>query len=192
MHSRSGANQGKKRELSALAAAVQPIPTWDSGPRHWWGNRPATALADDQRQLLKDSTATDGVIDGKLQRLAFTIWRAGRHPAANLVLQYARVGCLVLVGRNWTPDKMEAEETKVPHSSSLKDNAISQIQVEAGEKSSEGFANIVSRDGIKQKPLSNLKISPLLMIPHKRRKYRAILDLSFALKVAGWDIPLVN
>ena len=30
------------------------------------------------------------------------------------------------------------------------------------------------------------------MIPHKSRKYRAILDLSFALKVEGWDLTLVN
>ena len=30
------------------------------------------------------------------------------------------------------------------------------------------------------------------MIPHKSGKFRAILDLSFALKVAGWDLPLVN
>ena len=37
-----------------------------------------------------------------------------------------------------------------------------------------------------------MKISPLAIIPHKRRKYRAIWDLSFALKVAGWDIPWVN
>ena len=30
------------------------------------------------------------------------------------------------------------------------------------------------------------------MIPHKSRKYRAILDLSFALKILGWDLPSVN
>ena len=30
------------------------------------------------------------------------------------------------------------------------------------------------------------------MIPHKSKKYRAILDLSFVLKVAGWDLPSVN
>ena len=30
------------------------------------------------------------------------------------------------------------------------------------------------------------------MILHKSRKYREILDLSFALKVAGWDLPSVN
>ena len=47
-------------------------------------------------------------------------------------------------------------------------------------------------DVIKQNPPSNLKISPLEMILHKSRKYRAILDLSFALNVAGWDLPSVN
>ena len=30
------------------------------------------------------------------------------------------------------------------------------------------------------------------MIPHKRMKYTAILDLSFSLKVAGRDLPSVN
>ena len=30
------------------------------------------------------------------------------------------------------------------------------------------------------------------MIPHKIREFRAILDLSFALKVAWWDIPSGN
>ena len=30
------------------------------------------------------------------------------------------------------------------------------------------------------------------MIPHKSRKYRAILDISFALKVAGWYLPSLN
>ena len=66
------------------------------------------------------------------------------------------------------------------------------IQVEAREKSVQGFSTIVGWDDIKQNPPKNLKISPLAMILHKSRKYRSILDLSFALKVAGWDIPLVN
>ena len=30
------------------------------------------------------------------------------------------------------------------------------------------------------------------MIPHKSRKYRAILDLSFALQVNGYNLPSVN
>ena len=32
----------------------------------------------------------------------------------------------------------------------------------------------------------------MAMILHKSRKYRAILDLSFALKVAGWNLPYVK
>ena len=47
-------------------------------------------------------------------------------------------------------------------------------------------------DNIKQNPLENLKISPSVMIRHKNRKYRAILDLSFALKVSGWNLPSMN
>ena len=47
-------------------------------------------------------------------------------------------------------------------------------------------------DNIKQNPPSNLKFSPLEMIPHKSRKCRAILDLSFALKVVGWDLTSVK
>ena len=37
-----------------------------------------------------------------------------------------------------------------------------------------------------------LKLSRLAMIPHKSRKYRAILDLSFALRIAGFQLPSVN
>ena len=74
----------------------------------------------------------------------------------------------------------------------MEDDAILQIQVEAREESAQGFATIVRWDYIKQNPPSNLKTSPLEMIPHKSRKYRAILDLSFALKVTGWVKDPIN
>ena len=72
-----------------------------------------------------------------------------------------------MVGRDWTPDKMEAAVTKGPHLSALEDDEISQIQVEAREKSAQGISNIVRWDDINQNSPSNLKISPLAMIPHK-------------------------
>ena len=134
-------------------------------------------MADDRRQLLKELTGTDGVIDGKLRGIVFPRWRAKQHPVANLLLQYARVGCPVSVGRDWNPEEMEAAVTKVPHSSELEDDAISKIQFKAREKSAHGFATIVRWDDIKQNPPSNLKIPPLSIIPHTSRKYRAILDL---------------
>ena len=74
----------------------------------------------------------------------------------------------------------------------MKDEAISKIQVEAWGKSAQGFATIVRWDDIKQNPPSNFKISLLEMILHKSRKYREILDLSFALEVTGWYLPYVN
>ena len=149
-------------------------------------------MVDNQRRLIEESTGPDGVIDGNLKGLVFTRQRVRRNLADNLLLQYARLGCPVSVGRDWTPDEMEAEVTKSPHSSALEDDVISQIQIEAREKPAQGFATIVRWDDIKQNPPSNLKILPLAMIPHKSRKYRAILYLSFVLKVTGWDLPSVN
>ena len=41
--------------------------------------------------------------------------------------------------------------------------------------------------------MKELKISPIAMIPHKSRKYRAILDLSFRLRLKnGGFVPSVN
>ena len=149
-------------------------------------------MADDQRRLLKELTGPDGVINGKLRGLVFPRWRARRHPTANLLLQYAQVRCPVSVGPDWNPDEMEAAVSKGPHSSALEDDAISKIQIEAREKSAQDFATIMRWDDIKHNPPSNLKISSLAMIPHKSRKYRAIFDLSFLLKVTGWDLTSVN
>ena len=87
-----------------LVEAVQPTTKWDSVPRHWWENRSATSLADDQRRLLEELNGQNGVIDGKLRGLVFPRWRARRHVAANLLLQYAHVQCQVSVGHNRTPD----------------------------------------------------------------------------------------
>ena len=177
MHYWSGANPSKKRESRALVAAIQPIPKRYRVLQHWWGNRSEKASADDQRRLLEELTGTDGVIDGKLQGIVFPRWRAKQHLAENLLLQYARVGWPVLVGRDWNPDEMETVVTKVPHSLALEDAAISQIQVEAQENAAQGFATIVGWEDIKQNPPSNLKISPMAIIPHKSRKYRTILDM---------------
>ena len=99
-----------------MAAAVQPTPKRDIVMQHWWGKRSAAALDDDLRRLLKELTGPDGVIDGKLRGIVFPRWRARRHLAEHLLLRYARVRCLVSVGRDWTPDEMEAAVTKFPHS----------------------------------------------------------------------------
>ena len=123
MHSRPGANRRKKRKSSVFAADVQPTPKWDSVPQHCWENMSATALSDDQRQLLEDLTGPDGFIDGKLRGIVFPRWIARRHPAEILLLKYERVVCPVLVGRDWTPDEMEVSVSKGPYSSALENDA---------------------------------------------------------------------
>ena len=48
-------------------------------------------------------------------------------------------------------------------------------------------------DDIKDNPPEELKVSPIAMIPHKSGAFRAILDLSFSIRLAsGYDVPLVN
>ena len=67
---------------------------------------------------------------------------------------------------------------------------------EVEEKVRDGFAEVVFIDEIKDllgtEEWLQLKISPLVMVPHQSRKYRAILDLSLALKIFGMEVPLVN
>ena len=72
-------------------------------------------LDNDRRRLIHELTGPDGFIDEKLRGIVFLKCRARQHLAENLLLQYARVGCTVLVGRDWTPDEMEAAVTKGIH-----------------------------------------------------------------------------
>ena len=80
------------------------------------------------------------------------------------------------------------------HISALVPDAIEQIWIEAHEKQEQGFARLVPWSDIKDRiaEIPKLKVSPLSMIPHKSRKYRAILDLSFKLCIAGMVLPAVN
>ena len=109
-----------------------------------------------------------------------------------MLRQCAKHGCPVSVGEDWTLEMLDAAVAQGPHASALKDDAIEQIQAEAREKESQGFAKIFEWKDLRRDPPRSLKLSPLAMIPHKSRKYRAILDLSFALMVAGHLLPSVN
>tara|TARA_B100000780_G_C20872013_1_gene346819 strand:- start:32 stop:673 length:642 start_codon:yes stop_codon:yes gene_type:complete len=60
------------------------------------------------------------------------------------------------------------------------------------EKVKQGFAKVVSFKSLLKNMPANLKISPIAMIPHKSRQFRAILDLSFELKLNGKKMPSVN
>ena len=109
-----------------------------------------------------------------------------------MLREYAEKGCPVSVGRDWTLDELSAAAERGPHRSALEPDAIAQIQVEAREKEAQGFCKLYDWEELKRDLPKKLKLSPLAMIPHKSRKYRAILDLSFELRLAGYTLPSVN
>ena len=59
-------------------------------------------------------------------------------------------------------------------------------------KISTGVCNHSEVGRHKTEPTVKIEIFTVGIIPHKSRKYIAVLDLSFALKMAGYDLPAVN
>jgi len=115
------------------------------------------------------------------------------HPASNLLIRYATKGCPVQTGKNWTREQMQASIDRGPHISALVPDAAMQLDIEVKEKVQNNQARLVFWDDIKQNPPPQLKISPIVMVPHKSRPYRAILDLSFPVKLSPEEvIPSVN
>jgi hypothetical protein len=101
------------------------------------------------------------------------------HPAAATLLKYATGGCPANTGKLWTKEEMQATIDRGPHVSALDPEAVEQLEIEVADKVKKGQAWLVLWDDIKKNPPKELKISPIAMIPHKSRKFRAILDLSF-------------
>ena len=114
------------------------------------------------------------------------------HLAFNLLSQYATTGCPADCGPPWTQAHLEAAIRRGAHPSARTPDAAAALRAEALEKVEQGFARLVTWDSIKDKPPTNLKISPLAAVPHKSRRYRAILDLSFQIRMGGLKLPSVN
>ena len=105
------------------------------------------------------------------------------HPAADLLMEYATVGCPTKTGKNWTMADLEDAIEVGPHVSALDPEAMAQLQAEVYEKEALGQAKVVLWEDIKTNPPKTLKISRIAMIPHKSRKFRAMLDLSYTIKL---------
>ena len=121
------------------------------------------------------------------QRLAL------RHPAAAKLLQYATGGCPCKTGKDWSKEEIWEAVERGPHVSALDPKAIEQLKGEIADKVKEGQCKVVLWDDVKHDPPKQMKVSPLAMIPHKSRGFRAILDLSFKLRLKnGGMLPSVN
>ena len=90
----------------------------------------------------------DAAIGGEFNDLMFPWGKARTHPAGLMLLQYARNGCLVNVGRVWTKDEIMAAAHRGPYVSALLPDVIAMMHVEAQAKVEEGFAEIIYLDGI--------------------------------------------
>ena len=133
--------------------------------------------AEEQRDVLGKSS-----IDAKKSGLMWPSGPALAHPAAPLLHEYATGGCPVDCGPDWSRDQIEAALQYGSHPSAQQEEARECLIQETRLKVEEGFAKIVTYKDIKHKLPKKLKLSPIAMIPHKSRKFRAILDLSFQLR----------
>ena len=114
------------------------------------------------------------------------------HPAADTLLAYATDGCPVNTGEAWTTEQMQAAVDRGPHVSALVPAAMAQLDEEIQEKVIKGQARLVHWNDIRHSPPPQLKISPVAMVPHKSRPYRAIVDLSFPVRLPSGTVPSVN
>jgi hypothetical protein len=87
---------------------------------------------------------------------------------------------------------MEAAIRKGAHPSAMVTEAAEQLRRESVEKVRKGQARIVRWDDIRDNPPKELKVSPIAMIPHKSRGFRAILDLSYSVRLSHKRLPSVN
>ena len=114
------------------------------------------------------------------------------HPAAEMIGKWGRQGCPVNCGPDWSHDHIVAALQRGPHKSATSNEAIQALQAETEEKIKAGYARVVLWKDLKHNIPAKLKISPVAMVPHKSRKFRTILDLSFKLRHKGQLFPSVN
>lgn len=129
---------------------------------------------------------------GKKRGLMWPRGHALKHPAMELLMEYAEKGCPVDCGRDWTVEEIEAALLHGPHKSAKSPEAAAALRDETLQKVKNGYAKIVRYGDIRHRLPKNLKISPCACIPHKSRKFRVILDLSFALQMESHRVPSVN
>jgi hypothetical protein len=106
-----------------------------------------------------------------------------QHPAAELLKDWATLGCPTQTGKPWSKEEMWEAVARSPHSSARLPEAIAHFKTEAAEKVQTNQARLVLWESIKDNPPKKLKISPIAAIPHKSKDSRSILDLSFRLRL---------
>ena len=115
------------------------------------------------------------------------------HLAAEELLKYAVGMCTISTGKLWTLKEMEAGIGRIPHVSVLVPSSMYQLASEIECNVRQGQAKVLLWNDIKVNLPKYLKVSPIVMITHKSRLFREILDLLFVIRLAnGHKVPAVN
>lgn len=110
-----------------------------------------------------------------------TAWVAERHPFGATLKEWER-GVPVNCGPDWKREAIDEAVRRGPHVSALTPDARQLVMEDVMYQVEAGFSEIVLWDSIKDNPPSNLKVSPLAVIPQTNRRGRLILDLSFGVR----------
>jgi hypothetical protein len=113
---------------------------------------------------------------------------------SELLEEWATYGCPTQTGQTWMQELMQAAVDRAPHCLALSDDIIAHFRAEVDEKVKSGQAKLVMWDSTKENPPPvELKISPIVAIPHMSKLFCSILDLSFHLRLKqGGIVPSVN
>ena len=151
------------------------------------------AVQERTNMLPNTSTIKDEI--GKSPKHKGLMWprnHARTHSAAPLLDSYSTNGCPVDCGPDWTMTQINAALEYGAHPTAIDPVANQCLMDETKGKVDKGFARVIRWGDIKDNPPPKFKLSPVAMIPHKSRKFRCILDLSFALRNADNNHKSVN
>jgi hypothetical protein len=104
---------------------------------------------------------------------------AAGHPFFNSLHEWGEKGVPVDCGPDWEWDVIEQAVRRGPHQSALDPASIALVHEDIQYQVDAGFSRVVSWTDLQKLRPSNLKISPLAVVPQKDRRGRLILDLSF-------------
>ena len=139
---------------------------------------------DNESNIERNWSSSEHGIDKRICNLDSLMILSGNalvHPSASRLVEYAMDGCPVDCGKKWELSHIREAVRKGAHISTLHPVARKI-----------GFAKILKFGDLLRYMPKKLKISPVVMIPHKSRLYRAILDLPFNLKINGKKMSSVN
>jgi hypothetical protein len=103
------------------------------------------------------------------------------HPFAETLAEW-ETGVPVDCGAPWAWETITAAVEKGAHKSATTKESIALIAEDVAYQVKAGYAEIVSWDELCRRRPTNLKVSPLAVVPQRDRRGRMILDLSFAVR----------